>query len=854
MILGHAAYSANELANPRARSARRRRRGRAARRGADLAARAAAGLPQRRAAGDLQVAAGVDRAPLGALRLRHRRHPGRRCRAADDPRLPRPDHQRRGRQRSAGCRWCAGASPRSCCARACAPTATPAAGCWPRCAPCRATSCSRRRPATCCAWPSSSSTAPSTARVGVFARIHLNRDFVSVLVYFPADRFGPETRRKVTDVISHYWPGEVIGRDDRIVELDLARMQLLIAVRPGTQPRVAGAPGRRGRGREGDPALERRLRRPAGRRGRRGRTPSGCCASTATRCPRPTRRTSTPATAVRDIAPCSTSCRTEDGLGVRPLHARRTTTSADRRLKVFRTGQAVSLARALPIFTQMGIEVLDERPYEIELPGRRGRLDLRLRAAAARRHRLRRRPRPRNVIDARPAALARRRSSRTGSTRSSCGPTMTWWQANILRAYAKYLRQAGTTFSQGYIEQALVDNAADRARRSSSCSSRASTRPRARGAVLDDGQTSRVDAHRGDARRRRQPRPGPHPALAARAGQRDAAHQRLPHRTTDGNRRAAVAMKLDPRAIPDLPEPRPRFEIWVYSPRVEGVHLRFGAGRARRAALVGPARGLPHRGPRAGQGADGEERGHRPDRRQGRLRPQAAARPGRRPRRVAGRGRRLLPDVHLLPARRHRQLRHRRDGVQRVEPPPQTRRYDADDPYLVVAADKGTATFSDIANGIAIDYGFWLGDAFASGGSVGYDHKAMGITARGAWESVKYHFRELGVEHPGARTSPWSASATCPATCSATAMLLSEHIRLVAAFDHRHIFLDPDPDAATLVRRAAPAVRPAPLVLGRLRHVADLRGRRRVRAHAQVDPDQPAGRRRARHRRRRSRS
>jgi len=136
------------------------------------------------------------------------------------------------------------------------------------------------------------------------------------------------------------------------------------------------------------------------------------------------------------------------------------------------------------------------------------------------------------------------------------------------------------------------------------------------------------------------------------------------------------------------------------------------------------------------------------------------------------------------------------DGVQRIAVPPQTRRYDGDDPYLVVAADKGTAKFSDIANGIAIDYGFWLGDAFASGGSVGYDHKAMGITARGAWESVKYHFRELGLDTQS-QDFTVVGIGDMSGDVFGNGMLLSEHIRLVAAFDHRHIFLDPDPQAAS---------------------------------------------------------
>ena len=127
--------------------------------------------------------------------------------------------------------------------------------------------------------------------------------------------------------------------------------------------------------------------------------------------------------------------------------------------------------------------------------------------------------------------------------------------------------------------------------------------------------------------------------------------------------------------------------------------------------------------------------------------------------------------------------------------PPGVRVLDDDDPYLVVAADKGTATFSDTANGVSEEYGFWLGDAFASGGSAGYDHKAIGITARGAWESVKRHFRELGRDVLRSR-SRRSGSATCRATCSATGCSQPADT-LVAAFDHRHIFIDPSPDPAT---------------------------------------------------------
>ena len=123
-------------------------------------------------------------------------------------------------------------------------------------------------------------------------------------------------------------------------------------------------------------------------------------------------------------------------------------------------------------------------------------------------------------------------------------------------------------------------------------------------------------------------------------------------------------------------------------------------------------------------------------------------------------------------------------------------RHDDDDPYLVVAADKGTATFSDIANAISAEYGFWLGDAFASGGSAGYDHKEMGITARGGWESVKRHFRELGIDIAERRTSPCVGIGDMSGDVFGNGMLLSPHIKLLGAFDHRHVFLDPDPDPA----------------------------------------------------------
>ncbi len=195
-----------------------------------------------------------------------------------------------------------------------------------------------------------------------------------------------------------------------------------------------------------------------------------------------------------------------------------------------------------------------------------------------------------------------------------------------------------------------------------------------------------------------------------------------------------------PHKLDDCPRRARWREIFVYSPQVEGVHLRFGKVARGGMRWSRPARGFPHRGAGPGEGAAGQERGDRAGGRQGRLLSQAMPanatrdagswQPASPPTRPSSTRCSTSPTICNPTARWCRR--------------PMCVRHDGDDPYLVVAADKGTATFSDIANGIAEDYGFWLGDAFASGGSHGYDHKKMGITARGAWEAVKRHFREMG--------------------------------------------------------------------------------------------------------------
>ncbi|HET9254491.1 MAG TPA: NAD-glutamate dehydrogenase domain-containing protein, partial [Pseudonocardiaceae bacterium] len=259
-----------------------------------------------------------------------------------------------------------------------------------------------------------------------------------------------------------------------------------------------------------------------------------------------------------------------------------------------------------------------------------------------------------------------------------------------------------------------------------------------------------------------------------------------------GHRLRYVSFKLNPHAVPDLPAPRPAYEIFVYSPRVEGVHLRFGPvarGGLRwsdrredfRTEALGLVKAQAVKNavivPVGAKGAfvvkrpptpTGEASGDREA-----IQAEAIA-----CYRMFVSGLLDLTDNLINGTNRH---------------PGQVVCHDGEDSYLVVAADKGTATFSDIANDIAASYHFWLGDAFASGGSSGYDHKAMGITARGVWESVKRHFRELGVDTQE-RDFTVIGIGDCSGDVFGNGMLCSEHITLLAAFDHRHVFVDPDPD------------------------------------------------------------
>ncbi|GDY32341.1 NAD-glutamate dehydrogenase [Gandjariella thermophila] len=471
----------------------------------------------------------------------------------------------------------------------------------------------------------------------------------------------------------------------------------------------------------------------------------------------------------------------------------------ERRFKLYLSGRRVTLSQVLPVLQRMDVEVVDERPYDVRLDDGRQYwiFDFGLRVDPAVLERLAKA----DLDDVR----TRFEQAFAAAWRAECEVDrfnalvlragLTWRGASVLRAYAKYLRQAGTPYSQNYIEDAVLAHTAvatalvrlfetrfDPALPETNRVNQAEALTAEITQMIDEVES--LDADR----------------ILRSYLTLIAATLRTNYfvRDADGRPRPYLAIKLDPRRIPELPEPRPQFEIFVYSPRLEGVHLRFGpvargglrwsdrredfrteilglvkAQAVKNAVIVpvGAKGGFVVKRPPAPTGDPSLDR-------------EAQLTEGIACYRQFISG--LLDLTDNLSG-----------GT--VVPAPQVVRYDGDDTYLVVAADKGTATFSDIANEVAISYGFWLGDAFASGGSTGYDHKAMGITARGAWESVKRHFRELGVDTQ-AQDFTVVGVGDMSGDVFGNGMLLSEHIRLVAAFDHRHIFVDPNPDAATSFR------------------------------------------------------
>jgi len=459
-------------------------------------------------------------------------------------------------------------------------------------------------------------------------------------------------------------------------------------------------------------------------------------------------------------------------------------------LVVYRSGTPITLSDVLPQLQHMGLEVVDEHPFQFTGPSGHGSFWIyefglrvpRFPATAAA-------GALRPIFEDALTALWHGQTEDDGFNALVLLAGLSWREVNLLRAYAKYLRQGGTRFSEDYLQRVLRSNGAitrllvrlfesrfDPARENGVSERCEAITEEIRGQLdevvsIDHDRILRSYLALIDATLRTNyyQRPGPGGYLV---------------------------LKLDPGSVPGLISPRPKFEIFVYSPRLEAVHLRFG--RVARGGLRWSDRLEDFRTEVLGLVKAQEVKNA--------VIVPSGAKGGFVCKRLPDPGDREAYASEVLACYQMfiAAMLDVTDNIEgdKVVPPPDVVRRDGDDPYLVVAADKGTATFSDTANEVAARYGFWLGDAFASGGSEGYDHKRMAITARGAWESVKWHFAALGM-NPDTDAFTVVGVGDMSGDVFGNGMLLSEHIKLVAAFDHRHVFIDPDPDpAASFAERA----------------------------------------------------
>ena len=452
------------------------------------------------------------------------------------------------------------------------------------------------------------------------------------------------------------------------------------------------------------------------------------------------------------------------------------------RFKLYRAGSPCALADVLPILEDMGLKAITEEPFEIRPQGdaeaiwmqdfglisRFGDFDITVEH--------------RRFEEAFVHIWAGRMES-DGFNRLVLAAGLGWRQVTVLRLYAKVMRQAGSAYSQSYMEDALAHYPSIAGRLATMFEARfdpaqadralIETERRVREITQELDQVESLDEDRilrGFLRLIEK-------SLRTNYFQRQA----------DGSPKSYLSVKLSSREIELFPLPRPLCEIYVYSPRMEGVHLR--AGKVARGGIRWSDRKEDFRTEILAL-----------------MKAQVVKNAVIVP--TGSKGGFVVKRMPVLRAEQAAEVVECYKTLMRgmlditdnivggkVAPPPDVVRHDGDDPYLVVAADKGTATFSDIANNVSAEYGFWLGDAYASGGSAGYDHKAIGITARGAWELVKRHFRELG-------TDIQATDFTCVGVGDmagdvfGNGMLRSRHTKLLAAFNHMHVFLDPNPDPA----------------------------------------------------------
>ena len=656
--------------------------------------------------------------------------------------------------------------------------------------------------------------------------------FVSCLVYIPRDRYNTNVRLRMADILKETFGGESVEFSARVSESALSRLQFVVRVPKGKRVRTLD--------RAEQDALEHRLvevsrtwtdRLGDALRAAHGEEEGDRLMDRFGRAfPTAYEETFTVNQGVADLGHLD---RLGDGTGTSVALYRPADAPDDiRRFKLFRV-DPLSLTDILPIFTHMGVEVVDEQPFEVARADGTDPARLRLRAARARRRDL-------GGVPARPAARPLRGRGRRGLGRPRrerrLQPARARGPAHLAPGRRAPRRREVPAPDPRHLLAGLPRGRPRLPPRDRPRPRRAVAGPLRPASAYDGGR--RAPSERTARRARRSPAGSstpsttcPRSTTTASSGPSSASSapgcaRTSTSRAPTASTRPYVSLKLNPKAVPDLPAPRPQFEIWVYSPRVEGVHLRFGPVARGGLRWSRPARGLPHRGARPGQGADGQERRHRADRLQGRVLPQAAARPRGRPRGVAGGGQGGLPDVHLRAARHHRQPGLRRGGAARARGAPRRRRRlprrrrRQGHGHLLRHRQRGRAVLRLLARrrvrlgrlgrlrpqGDGHHRPRRLGVGQAALPRDGRRHPEPGLHRR---RRRRHERRRVRQRHAAVRAHPPRRGLRPPA-------------RL-----HR-----PQPGCRGLLRRAPSPLRPPALLVGRLRQVADLRRWRGLPAHA----------------------
>jgi len=615
-------------------------------------------------------------------------------------------------------------------------------------------------------------------RIALFVRRDPFERFVSCLIFVPRDRYDTALRLRFQKILTEVFNGEIDAFATHLGDTALARLHLIVKTTRGEIPEVDTAEVEHRLAEAGRSWADRLSEALVDDRGEEQGL--RLLHRYAEAFPTNYQDRFTAQAAVFDIG------RMEEALTgaalamnlYRPLEA----DESDLHFKLYVAGDPVPLSDVLPMLENMGLKVISENPYEIRPAGV---------ARAMWMHDFAMRSQDGGAVD--PVAVRdafheafaqvwRNEMDNDGFNRLVIGAGLRAREVMVLRAYCKYLRQAAIPFSQDYMEQTLAGNPGIarslvdlfRARFEAGDEPKAATLAADVERALDD--VANLDEDRIIRR-----------FLNAIES---TLRTNFAQCTAEGGPKPYLCFKFDARNLEELPQPRPFREIFVYGPRFEGVHLRFGMvarGGLRwsdrredfRTEILGLVKAQQVKNavivPVGAKGGFVVKNPPPPE---------------------AGREAFLEEGIacYRLFVSALLDITDNLQGGD-VVPPPNVVRRDGDDPYLVVAADKGTATFSDIANAISVEYGFWLGDAFASGGSAGYDHKKMGITARGAWESVKRHFREIGKDTQSEDFSVIGVG-DMSGDVFGNGVLLSEHIKLIGAFNHLHIFIDPDPDPA----------------------------------------------------------